>query len=310
MTEYTSKLHQLKESEAAALQKKKLKKINQLLDTSNHNITNIWLPDLMLSTTEERYINNNEQICDSIINAGMKILNKDFPHFTFQSSSLQHNLLVYSPTETIHIHHNGEGHFCTSSSIGGEVCLFDSLNTKPSEELLRQLTTIYSPDPDITPTIKQYNITATQRGSVDCGIFALAYATELAHCTNPAMFVYNQESFRPHLLQCLLMRNLQPFPKKEELQDVPSSIDVTRNISICDKWSPPSRSKPRLHHSPLLASPLSSLASPNRFAALSGEVEVAPIDFNINAERNTPSIHNIRSNIRRGSPWLTYIKSA
>ena len=39
--------------------------------------------------------------------------------------------------QNIHIHHNGEGHFVTSSNLTNKVKLYDSLNTKPATELLK-----------------------------------------------------------------------------------------------------------------------------------------------------------------------------
>ena len=153
-----------------------------------------WFPDLHLTTLEQAFILEGQEICDQIVNAAMILLNRDFPFFTFQSSSMSHSLLTYCPFETIHVHHNGQGHFCTSSSIGGKVHLYDSLNTAPSQDLKQQISTLYSPDPAITPTITQVQFQSRQEGSVDCGIFAIAYATELAHGNDPSSFIFDQAS--------------------------------------------------------------------------------------------------------------------
>ena len=81
--------------------------------------------------------------------------------------------------ETIHIHSNGRGHFVTTASIGGKVKIFDSLNLSPSPELMKQICTLYSPDPKITPTTLKAEIRSIQSGYTDCGFFAIAYTVEI-----------------------------------------------------------------------------------------------------------------------------------
>ena len=238
---HCSQLDHLKETETATLQARKLKKINFLLDQDSKEIAQNekWLPDLQLGASEQMFLLEGQEICDKIINATMILLNRDFPYFTFQSSSMSHSFLTYSPFETIHVHHNGQGHFCTSSSIGGKVCLYDSLNTTPSPDLMQQISTLYSPDPAVTPTITQIQIKSRQEGSVDCGIFAIAYATELAHGNDPASFTYDQASFRPHLFSCLELRKMRPFPKHKAHPRPSIGIDITKDVNPCDKWSLP-----------------------------------------------------------------------
>ena len=120
---------------------------------------------------------------------------KQMPHFRIQSSTFTHEFLIYSGTESIHVHHNGNNHFVTSSSIGKKVRVFDSLNTNPTEELYKQIIAIYSPD-DATPEIFQQIMHQEQRGVTDCGLFAIAYAVELAYGCDPATIVYDQSSMR------------------------------------------------------------------------------------------------------------------
>ena len=98
------------------------------------------------------FILNNEYLCDRIIDSALSLIQTKKPHFTFQSTCFDYTLLQYNPFETIHVHHNGQFHFVTSCSISGKVKLFDSLNLQPSEELIKQINTLYAPD----PTVKNY----------------------------------------------------------------------------------------------------------------------------------------------------------
>ena len=258
----SNKLLQDKEQEANTLQITKLHKIDTLLDIYAKAPTDThWLPDLNLSTTEQDFINKDEELDDAIINAGMNLLNRDFPHFDFQSSSLNHTLLNYCPTETIHIHHNGHGHFVCSSSISGEVKIYDSLNSTPSEELLSQIKVLYSPDPSVIPTVQQPHLTP-QQGSVDCGIFALAYATELVHFKDPSSVTFDQSKMRQHLTHCLERRKMQPFPKFRT-HVIPSKYhEVTSNYDNTQKWSKPSHSSPPKDNQPF------TVPTQNRFSIL------------------------------------------
>ena len=52
-----------------------------------------------------------------------------------------------------------------------------------------------------------------QEGSEDCGVFAIAYAVELAFGCDPRAVIYRQESMSSHLESCLCEGKLSPFPR-------------------------------------------------------------------------------------------------
>ena len=55
-----------------------------------------------------------------------------------------------------------------------------------------------------------------QRNDYDCGVFAIAYATELAHGGDPALYNWDCTSMWSHLVNCLEQRKLDSFPKSEK----------------------------------------------------------------------------------------------
>ena len=67
--------------------------------------------------------------------------------------------------------------------------------------------------------------TQFQKGGSDC---AIAYAVDLCQGMEPAGVRYQQESMRPHLLQCLANRLLTSFPSNKSKKGKPASdvIDV------------------------------------------------------------------------------------
>ena len=52
-----------------------------------------------------------------------------------------------------------------------------------------------------------------QRNSVDCGLFAIAFATSLAFGGNPCDVAYDQKLMRKHFLDCLKKEEMMPFPE-------------------------------------------------------------------------------------------------
>lgn len=246
------------------LQNNKIRKINTYLNLADSNhIPDTWIPQLGLTETEKRFLYNNEQLCDNIVNAAMKLIMRDNPLLHIQSSTLDSKFLVHSPLETLHIHHNRRGHFVTTTSIGGIVKLYDSLNLPPTTELLEQIAAIYSPDQNVIPVVKQCTIQHEQQGGVDCGLFAIAYAVDLALGTDPCGHSYDQSNMRDHLLHCLGNRDISRFHSYRTHLTPNKYIDVTSHIKDTDKWSNPKKTS-YSNHSP--KSPTIQLS--NRFSTL------------------------------------------
>ena len=52
-----------------------------------------------------------------------------------------------------------------------------------------------------------------QKGSIDCGIFAIAYAVEVCLGRNPQYARFDQTRMRNHLYECLTEGVMKPFPR-------------------------------------------------------------------------------------------------
>ena len=53
-----------------------------------------------------------------------------------------------------------------------------------------------------------------QRGNSDCGLFSIAYATDLAFGNDPASYMYKQDLLRSHFACCISSNKLTPFPSE------------------------------------------------------------------------------------------------
>ena len=69
------------------------------------------------------------------------------------------------------------------------------------------------------PEILQVTLPARQNGSVDCGLFAITYATDLTIGNDPVEIIYDQCEIRNHLLDCLQSNKIQPCPRKQEVRN-------------------------------------------------------------------------------------------
>ena len=70
-----------------------------------------------------------------------------------------------------------------------------------------------------------------QVGGSDCGLFLLAFATDLCHGIDPTNQKYNQGSIRQHYVNCLENGAMPPFPKTEKR--VPRHLgSITSSVAI------------------------------------------------------------------------------
>ena len=51
-----------------------------------------------------------------------------------------------------------------------------------------------------------------QSGSVDCGLFAIAYITDIAFGRDPSFHVYTQKEMSQHFFKCIEQKKIEPFP--------------------------------------------------------------------------------------------------
>ena len=100
--------------------------------------------------------------------------------------------------------------------------------------MLEQTTAIYSCDSTI-PGILQVTLPVRQSGSVDCGLFADAYATDLAIGNNPAEIIYDQCEMRNHLLNCLQSNKIKHFPRFNRIKNEKQFTAITKDKEDTNK---------------------------------------------------------------------------
>ena len=115
----------------------------------------------------------------------------------------------------LQILHLRANHWIVASTIGcepGEVRFFDSLYKSIDTETMELVSLCFGKDVSVSSEASQQ-----QQGGSNCGLFAIATCTELAHgITGTPQF--KQPMMRQNLIQCFENNKLCPFPTSTNIQ--------------------------------------------------------------------------------------------
>ena len=227
----------------------------------------------MLSFKEKNDIQNDKKICCNIIDFAQQLLKQQFPsvnglQFTGYAPILENSgkwtyslQMTRETPPSVQVHHTGHDHWVLSiQDTSGTVFLLDSKNPRQtvSASTQIQMSRIYSSNGNVIP----FNLPTVQQqtNSIDCGVFAIAYAIEFCfkQYAGGKGLTFNTSVMRDHLLQCLSNKQLQPFPKvqpKKTLKlhkntsvyinivkdynakcDLPNIYDNMVSCPECDNW--------------------------------------------------------------------------
>ena len=74
-----------------------------------------------------------------------------------------------------------------------------------------------------------------QNGYRDCGLFAIAFATEICMGQNPSKAVFIQTQMRGHFFRCLTTGNMMPFlPKRKSNTASANNTPTKLEHNTCD----------------------------------------------------------------------------
>ena len=163
-------------------------------------------------TLEDRKIvGDGKELTDKHMYAAQHLLKKRFPHnHGFCDTLMLQTTRTPEETPYIQIMHVNNNHWITiaANNPAGPVEVYDSLNAKRlSEDTLKSINRYHGS----SCTVQLMNM-QQQKGSTDCGLFAIATATSLCFGDDPTMILYTQDDLRQHLLDCLTAEDISPFP--------------------------------------------------------------------------------------------------
>lgn len=123
---------------------------------------------------------------------------------------------------------------CTSRRGGSVVHVMDSLGLFMSLNLFTvlQIAKIYSL-PKSQSVLRLHKMSVQQQqGTLDCGLFAIAYAVEVCLGRNPQCASFDQQKMREHLYTCLTKGVLTSFPKMSESEMLPRPTPVVHKVQL------------------------------------------------------------------------------
>ncbi|XP_019639650.1 PREDICTED: uncharacterized protein LOC109481516 [Branchiostoma belcheri] len=176
----------------------------------------------MLNEGDKNILQTGQWLTDRHINCAQQLLKNEYPFIEgFNDTiTLAHDQApVPASAECIQAHHV-EGHWVLSTSVGGNITVYDSLRPSMKHSLRQQLVGLYrryaSGENCVIPVT--VICAQTQRGGNDCGLFAVANAVALAEGISPVDISFKQSSMRLHLEECFATGRVEMFPHEKARQ--------------------------------------------------------------------------------------------
>ena len=182
-------------------------------------ITDTKIPSC-LPKHEARLVQRNEMLTVDSINLAQSLLREMFPNLKGLQNVARGAVQAFEPVsgDFIQILHDGNLHWvCTSNVSFGvskdpaAVAMYDSMNqgyvAKFIKQQLASFLCIQSAEMKVVMRSVQ------QANNVDCGVFAIAFATALAFGEDPSKLRFDVSKMRTHLVECLKTKSMSPFPE-------------------------------------------------------------------------------------------------
>ena len=178
------------------------------------------------------------QLGDEHINAANQLLRSQFPdiqglrspvvgqRFCFPTFDI---VLGYAGFCYFQVLHTGACHWVTIQVLSDEeVHVYDSMYLRPTFCTLKQIASIVkSKQTQLKIFLERVQC---QKNTVDCGIYAIAYLTDLCHGEDPSTKKYSgSKELRKHLIHCFEQGVMSPFPStasQKELRPLRMDLNI------------------------------------------------------------------------------------
>ena len=190
---------------AEVVQPTKKRKID-VIDVEKSNPTSYSMPvpwlswgQMELSIADKEVITSEGLLTDKHVNFAQALLQKEHK----QLLGLQSTLLLAKQTSvspSLQIVHSQGDHWIIATTIGSPVNtvkIFDSLYPSIDPSTRELVYKLYRHDVQVV-----VEEGPKQEGHRDCGLFAIATVTLLAHGCDPTSYKFKQSAMRKHLLDC------------------------------------------------------------------------------------------------------------
>ena len=181
-----------------------------------------WVRTLQLTENHKKQITTGLVLSDIHINAAQTLLSRQFPElsgFQLTNYSQRYDKFQLASNNSIQIHHTDAFHWAVSTSIrrpkSCRARILDSMSGDLSSSMQCQLAKIYGVTGKSDTMRVEISPVQQQAGSTDCGLFAIAFATDLAFGMDPVKISYQQSAMREHFVKCLENEKMEQFPRSK-----------------------------------------------------------------------------------------------
>ena len=159
-----------------------------------------------------------KELTDIEINLAQQLLKSQFPEVNGLQSTLLQGKQTVLTEKSVHgkiqiIHCKRRHHWVVAITINCdiyEVKVFDSLYTFSYKETEATINNLFQWDS--TKVSVTFSRCQKQIGGVDCGLFAIAFATALAYGKHASKMRFVQEELRAHFVNCINKGAMSLFP--------------------------------------------------------------------------------------------------
>ena len=173
----------------------------------------VWLKleKITLSVFDKEALCNNLELNDRHINYCQGLLKKQFPLIGGFILTLLLKDKISCGIQIIHCQQRKHWIVAVrSKSCHNPIRIYDSIFKTVDKETKCTLMNLFK-------KVGKFKFTSVnmqvQEDNVDCGLFAIAVATDLAYGNDPANVIFKQKKMRNHVLGNLESGSLQPFPR-------------------------------------------------------------------------------------------------
>ena len=168
----------------------------------------------------EKELSRNQWLSDETVNLAQVLLHKKFPLTNGFEDTTLGNLRQFSVQKNnfiqiIHDHNHWVTIYSDSVAEKSIIYLCDSLQkselSRNTSRLVCFICHSFKPEIKIIsrPVQQQLN-------GFDCGVYAIAYTTDIAFDRHPASLSHDRQEMRKHLLLWLQRGDLEPFPNSSK----------------------------------------------------------------------------------------------
>ena len=190
--------------------KKRIKIASEIIMEADADTEWVRIFNMTLKVSDRDQLLMGEELTDIHVNVAQKLILHQFPSYQGLKNTLVSDYsLGFWTNNYIQIVHCRSCHWITVSSIGcqpGKVDIYDSLYQDIDNATRCKIEKVFGSS--IT-----FNLPDVQKqvGFTDCGLFAIAFATNLAF-GKISKFEFKQGSLRPHLKACFEEKCIHAFP--------------------------------------------------------------------------------------------------